>query len=650
MQQIMRALRIRTGSAPLEAQSEALTLPSAAFLVGTLWLAYVWPWLSGQIVIPWDAKNHFYAMLRFLAASLHSGDSPAWAPFHFAGFPLIADPQSLIFSPFMRLLAMLTPEPALWQADLAEFLALLVGGIGLLLLFRERGWNLWGGALAAVVFMAGGPASARLQHAGQIFSYALIPLAFWALTRLALRRNLSSGLLFGAIAGVLAVGRDQVAYLGCLLVAGYALALLLGAENRKAFARSVAAPAAVASLAALAIVAVPVLMTMSLAAISNRPDVAFDIAGRGSLPPVSLLTLPVANLFGSLGAEEALYWGPGSGVWNDKRVWAERSITYLYVGAVPVALILGEGLLRRRFLAPEIRFFGLAALAALIYALGWYTPVFRVAFDHVPGVDLFRRPADATFHFNLALAILAGYALHRLLTDSDADRRTTWPYVLGALIVVCVLGLALASTLGQVGACAKSVAAAVVLAGLAVLAIEVARHVKGAGVAGLLLVTFASLDLSLYNAASSLNSEPVKIYRALAGSGDRVASFVKGLLARETAPDRRDRIEVLGLSGAWQNAPMAQGLEATLGYNPLQIAEYSRTTGAGQNAHRTVDRVFTPLFPSYKSPLADLMGLRYIVLGAPIEEVDRRIEPGEMPLVARLGNTWIYENRTALPR
>ena len=54
----------------------------------------------------------------------------------------------------------------------------------------------------------------------------------------------------------------------------------------------------------------------------------------------------------------------------------------------------------------------------LLYALGKYTPVFHLMYDFVPGVKLFRRPADATFVFGALMAMLAGYLVHRWLTDT----------------------------------------------------------------------------------------------------------------------------------------------------------------------------------------------------------------------------------------
>ena len=69
-------------------------------------------------------------------------------------------------------------------------------------------------------------------------------------------------------------------------------------------------------------------------------------------------------------------------------------------------LILWHGIVGGRLFAREFRFFLLLGLAALLYALGRYTPVFEFVFDHVPGIDLYRRPADATFLINVALAFV----------------------------------------------------------------------------------------------------------------------------------------------------------------------------------------------------------------------------------------------------
>ncbi|MGO9431175.1 MAG: hypothetical protein ACLP0Q_20280, partial [Rhodoblastus sp.] len=151
----------------------------AFFVLASLYLA--WPWLSGQVTIPWDSKAHFQPQLSFLAHALHNGQSPFWTPNVFAGMPQIADPQSLIFSPPYLLLAALDPAPTFQEADAVAFAMLTLGGIGWMLYFRDSRWRAAGGLVAALAFAYGGSAAWRIQHTGQILSLSWFPLAFWAL-------------------------------------------------------------------------------------------------------------------------------------------------------------------------------------------------------------------------------------------------------------------------------------------------------------------------------------------------------------------------------------------------------------------------------------------------------------------------------------
>ncbi|MGC0718869.1 hypothetical protein, partial [Escherichia coli] len=61
-------------------------------------------------------------------------------------------------------------------------------------------------------------------------------------------------------------------------------------------------------------------------------------------------------------------------------------------------------------------------------------------------------------------------------------------------------------------------------------------------------------------------------------------------------------------------------------------------------------RRFSKLFPSYRCLLADLLGLRFIASSIPIEQVDKKLKPGDLSIVARTKDAIIYENKRALPR
>src|SRR4051812_4230225 len=131
---------------------QGFSVPAAITLFACAFAILAWPWLSGHVTIPWDAKAQFHPQLQFLAASLASGESPFWTPNVFSGWPQIADPQSLIFSPLHFLLALATPRPSFWAADVITFAMLFVGGVSVIAFFRDRGWHVAGALVAALVF------------------------------------------------------------------------------------------------------------------------------------------------------------------------------------------------------------------------------------------------------------------------------------------------------------------------------------------------------------------------------------------------------------------------------------------------------------------------------------------------------------------
>ena len=87
---------------------------------------------------------------------------------------------------------------------------------------------------------------------------------------------------------------------------------------------------------------------MQFAALSNRPHVVYERALEASLYPANLATLVVPNIFGS---HQFPHWGPNYE--TEPAVAAvDESFNYLFVGSVPVVLLLwfgiaGGGLWRR---------------------------------------------------------------------------------------------------------------------------------------------------------------------------------------------------------------------------------------------------------------------------------------------------------------
>lgn len=622
-----------------------------AGLLGLFWLILAWPWLSGTVTLPWDGKAHFQAQLAFLAKSLHSGQSPFWAPFVFSGHPQIADPQSLIFNPGYLLLAWLVPNPSFAMVDGVALGSLLFGSLAILGFARDRRWHPAAALIAALAFAFGGSAGWRIQHVGQILSLAYFPWAFWMLERALRLSSARFGALSGLFAGLMVLGPDQVAYLGLIALTGLVLAHWLAGPGRGARFRASLRPLVAGAVVGGAIIALPMLMVLSFADGSNRAHIDLEAAAVGSLHPSNLLTAVIANLFGTIGPAEQ-FWGAPSVHWpyivNSN---VARNMANVYMGLLPLAGLLAwlvtPAAYQRRIIALPILF-----ALMLAYALGRYTPVFPLAYHGLPGADLFRRPADALFLVGALGAFMAGFGLDRVLKSAPG----AWPGLplrmwLGTAGLALAGGLGMAIWLDRLTLAMPQLLATLFWLMATGCLLLVARHFARSRpllVAGLLgLMLTADLGWNL-RPNDSTGLDPAIYSELRADSDNETLARLKSLVVAQG--DRRDRVELAGLGFEWPNLGLVHGLENVLGYNPLRIGAYSRATGASDHVALPNQRRFSALMPGYRAPFSNLLGLRYIVTGAPIETIDPSLASDPLPLVARTRDGFIYENPDALPR
>ena len=618
-------------------------------------------WLATGSVVPWDSKNHFYPMFRFLAEALARGEIPLWNPYHFAGHPSVADPQSLLFTPSMVLFALLVPQASMQAFDVAIFAHLVAGGLGVVGVSRRARWHPAAAVLAAIIYMLGGAASSRLQHTGMIISYGFFPLALWLLDVALERCSLVGATAFGATAALMALGRDQVAFMLCATLLGRLAWHLARSGDAPAYLLRRLPTLAVAAATVVAIVALPVLLTLQFLGASNRPGIAYGVAAAGSLAPVNLITMVVPNIFGSLSWHYD-YWGPGYETMTEAD-WTDRAVNYLFVGSAPALLLVWHGLAGGRLFAREVRFFSITALLAILYALGRYTPAFALAFDWLPAVSFYRRPADATFLFNIALAFSAGYLLHVYVVDGLPKPLRDLPRPLafglpGAVVagVALLVGSALAFSRAQqhLQASLGSLAGAAAGVGGLVAVLVLLRRPDRRALAAMLIVAATTGELVWRDAASSLNAEPIGGYPVFSELPPSQAAGL-AVLERELASRHQDgdtpRVEILGLGGAWQNASMVLKIENTLGYNPLRIADYERAVGPGENAVDPNLRHFPGTFRGYRCSLAMLLGLEYLVLDRPLAQLPRHVpRPAHATLLYAGDHMFVYKLGAAAPR
>lgn len=627
-------------------------LAAVAAAIALAWLLAASRWIVTDTVVPWDAKNQFYVFFRFLASSFSAGHTPFWNPFHYGGHPSVADPQSLVFAPAFLAWAFFDSAPTIRAFDLIVYAHLLAGGLAVGVLGWRAGWPFAATLLAAVVFMFGGPASGRLQHTGIIVTYGLFPVAL-LLLRVALERvSVPFAAAFALVASALALGRNQEALLLCVVLAGVLVAEIASAPDWRCYLRERRWTIAAIGIVGAAVMIVPLLLTVQFAALSNRPHVVLEKALEASLYPANLATMAVANVMGSLESTQT-YWGP-----NYDTLPAvgstDRSFNYLFVGASTTVVILWFGIaagwafrLGRRFLTGVL-------IVALLFMIGRYSPVYTLAFEFVPGINLFRRPIDGAFVFVAALALLAGQLLADYVYEGvpRISRGRAFAVIAAALGIVA-WAVAFSEKTHHGWQALQEVAKALPIAVIVIATLLAARSDRARPWAAAMVALIATGELIWWNAASSLNAEAPAYYSVLqrpAGEDARALAVLEEEIAARHAQGERPRVEIVGVSGPWQNLAIARGLEATNGYNPLRIGTYDRLVSPGETTHIVDQRLFPASFNSYDCALARELGLEYLVLGRPIEEVPHLARRPVADVLLAGPKAWIYRLKGAEPR
>lgn len=615
----------------------SLRLRSAVVLLVLGWFVLCVPWFVEKRTVPWDSKDEFYPNLYYISQTLRSGELPLWNPYSYSGYPIVSDPQSMLFSPLAVALMTAVDKPSVFWFDAVEFLHILMGGLGMLLLAVRFGRTPLAGLFAAAVYMFGGPAASRLQHVPILLAYGYFPFALLTLDLALKSKRVLWGLCFGLVAGIMAAHQVQVAFLFSLVLIGYVVHEAVSSDSFLRFFADRFRTLLAAFCAGALMLIFPLTATLQFLPLSTRPGFPYEAAIRDSMHPFTLLTLLVHDFFGN--AHATTNWAPG-----------DSTQAFLYLGALAVVLFLFYGVATGAVFERPFRYFFGVGMFGLLYALGGFTPFYWLVYHVVPGVRLFQRPPDGAFLFNMAVAMAAGFLIDRLLTGSlPPMRRSLVLAITAASVVSLVWGIQFAAGAGRAARLGKEYSLAIVFMALSLALLRAAAKAGPAKRRVLLLLGLVLLatDLRIHSLGTEFNTYP----------GDWTPRFVESL--RETNPVMRIlneglnsddlgpyRVEVALAEAFWRNGPMVSGIQSTQGYNPLGYELYGRV---GAQDFFAVPRPFTPLMPSYSSPIFNLLGAKYIVTVSSLRELDPKADESRFKVLINSGLK-VWQNLDVLPR
>ncbi|MES2907487.1 MAG: hypothetical protein V4691_10790 [Pseudomonadota bacterium] len=633
---------------PAYSLSETWPWARALFVFAFGWVICAWPWLLGDLTVAGAAKSQFYPQLIFLAQSLHGGESPFWNPYIFTGFPQIADPRSLIFSPY-ALLAAIDENPGLRAFDAMGFALLALGGIGWIFFFRMNRWHWAGGVIAALIFCFGGATAWRMQNVNSVVTLSFLPLAFLYL-ELALRRNnIFYAILAGLFAALMILPRVQVSLLASYFMLARILWFFLAEPKNLERLRYSLPTVLISIFICLVLVVVPLLFTYDFLLSTTKPVPNFADVAKGSLHPAHFLTMLVPDIFASAG-DSINFWGPPSIPWNDSGLNLTQNMTVLYFGSLP--LLLGGLIFTRKFWGGKNMALLFVFLALMvIYALGKFTPAFQYIYAWAPGVKFFARPADAGFLISAMIAPLAGYLAHRFLAAEDN------PFLLlgfGCLVLLggFWLAWATADAQGQIITASPALLLSALTFAIGTFVLVFSRSVLRTWpqLAASALVLFVLIDLRLHNGPNIVTAAPRADYEMLdRDSGHPLVAAIDKNLTQKSL-NALDRIEIGTLGAPWPNLTAGRKYYHILGDNALRLAWISETLGSPDDIGTSKKRDFLPTFPKYDSDLARILGLRLIALPKPMESVSPASDLKGFSPPRNIGDAYVYIANQAFPR
>lgn len=374
--------------------------------------------------------------------------SAGWNMFINSGYTTEGGAASLQFLKYHNLIYWLFPSPA----NVAWFMVLhlFFGAAGTYLYCRAIGCSRAAAFLGGLIF-GYGASNATLINAGHVLKIATIsyaPLAFYLIERGFQRQRLS---WFLASAFTLAFQffnyHWQIAFYTCLCMAVYGL-LRFACELPAAWEHSEYRPMRRLLLLNLSLL-VFFLSTVSISLLplanwskdTNRGVQSGANQGKGgldrdeamswSMPPEELATFVVPGLFG-LSRQEA---GDAPGITT--YYWGRMNFTQTtdYLGLLPW-LLAPLVLIFRRDRYTWIVVAGV--VGTLFFSMGKYTPFYNMLYDHFPGINRFRVPKMMLFVTTLCMGIIAARGID-CLRDAQIRQSRAFKRYLGALVLLPVL-------------------------------------------------------------------------------------------------------------------------------------------------------------------------------------------------------------------
>jgi hypothetical protein len=562
------------------------------------------PWNPLQF----DGIAQFYPWRLFAARTLQSGFLPLWNPFQFCGTPFLANDQSAILYP-PNLIFWLLPTATAFGVSAVAHLYLT----GLLLYGFLRNRVAAAPALAgAIVWQLCAWQISWLALPTFLCCSAWFPAALIQIDRIRETPNAARGMTLGAILGLmLLAGHMQVGLYGLVLAAAYGITIAASRQSRDRVWK-IAGAFAIAFGVMLLLFAPQLLPTLELARVGHRAGGAHaSLAGYSGYIATRLHWAGLVTLF------SPAFYGRSTDYWFYTN-YAENAC-FVSIGALVLSSIAAVGLWHGEH-GLQVRFFAVAAVAAMLVALG--TPAAGLLYFLVPGFAATGSPARILVIWALGAAVLTAYGLDRLRSTAP-PRAAIWmsAALMGGPLAVAVLfvqnlGPEFVAKIGR-----ADLAESLAMAALVFVAVSLAGKPKWSGRAQVALIALIAADLLRAGFGYNLAAGAGQIYPDTPAIAYLRARAADGRIAVVNARN----LVYAGPGVLPPNAATVYGLRDVQGYDSLQTGQYkafvNAIDGVDSSPLENGNMTLTYAAGAEAAAIADEAAAKWIVSGSPIDGI-----------------------------
>lgn len=356
-----------------------------------------------------DAVFWFFPAYKFAAEQIRAGSFPLWNPYQYGGIPFFAEWQTGVLDP-LNWIHWLGPSSRTLTLSLE--LSFAVALLAMFSYARSLKFTRRASLVAAVIFGLSGFLVGRELYPGFIRIVALTPLVLCFTERLS-QSGRWRDVVFGSliITWQIFAAHPQPLIYSSLLACAYALSEFQISDWQRSLGFLL--KFSLMFILAIGLAAIQLAPAIEFATQSVRQEWPFELFTLHSLHPASLLVTLFPFFHGSgKGMYSLPYWGT---YWHHNEA-------QIYVGALALSLAAAGTIAAWRFRFSVGKFWSVVAVIGTVLAMGKYSGFIARWMFHIPLLSHFRSPNRHWMEVVMAVAVLAGYAVDRLVRAEKESR------------------------------------------------------------------------------------------------------------------------------------------------------------------------------------------------------------------------------------